>query len=292
MRDEISEFLTHLSIEKGLAKNTVAAYQGDLDRYFEISESVTLSESSLNAFVAKERKLGKAESSIAREVVTLRNFAAFIAKERGLENEIAKYAPPKTAKRLPKALPISTIEKILNVYENSESAYEVRDAAVLEILYSAGLRISELTSLNIDSLKDLNSTKTIRVTGKGNKERVVPIGEPAIKALESYLVRGRSALTKRESERALFLNSRGTRMSRQSVWQAIQDAALKAKVEDHISPHTFRHSFATHLLDGGADIRVVQELLGHASVTTTQIYTLVTIDKLRESYAVAHPRAK
>ncbi len=292
MRDEISEFLTHLSIEKGLAKNTVAAYQSDLDRYFEISQEVKLSEESLNSFVAHERKSGKAESSIAREVVTLRNFAAFIAKEKGIANEIAKFSPPKTAKRLPKALPFSTIEKILNLYENAENVYEVRDRAVLEVLYSAGLRISELTSLNIDSLKDLKTSRTIKVVGKGSKERVVPVGEPAVRALENYLVRGRRALVKRETERALFLNSRGSRMSRQSVWQSIQDASQKAGVSEHLSPHTFRHSFATHLLDGGADIRVVQELLGHSSVTTTQIYTLVTIDKLRESYSVAHPRAK
>jgi integrase/recombinase XerD len=154
------------------------------------------------------------------------------------------------------------------------------------------MRISELTSLNIESLKDLTATQTIRILGKGGKERVVPVGGAAIRALENYLVRGRPSLLKKKSNNFLFLNTRGNRISRQSVWQVIQEVAEAAKIEEQLSPHTFRHSFATHLLDGGADIRVVQELLGHSSVTTTQIYTLVTIDKLRESYASAHPRAK
>ena len=292
MRDEVEEFLTHLSVEKGLSKNTVTAYRSDLDRYFQISESILLNESSLNDFIANERKLGKAESSIAREVVTLRNFAAFVAKESGELNELAKFAPPKIGKRLPKALPVDVILKLLNVYANGEEPSQIRDLTIMELLYSTGMRISELTSLNLEALKDLEETLTLRVTGKGNKERVIPIGNPAKKALDQYLVRSRPAYLKGATDRALFLNSRGRRISRQIVWQIIQEAGQLAGINEQISPHTFRHSFATHLLDGGADIRVVQELLGHSSVTTTQIYTLVTIDKLRESYATAHPRAK
>lgn len=292
MHDEVDQFLTHLSIEKGLSANTISAYRADLDTYFEIVESVKLDEESLNAFMAHERSKGKAESSIAREIVTLRNFAAFISKENGSLNAIAAFSPPKIGKRLPKALPIHQINRILEVNEKAETPIGVRDNAILELLYSTGMRISELTSLDLDSLKDISLNQTIKIVGKGGKERVVPVGGAATRAIENYLVRGRSALLKKNSNRALFLNTRGNRISRQSVWQIIQDVATAANIEEHLSPHTFRHSFATHLLDGGADIRVVQELLGHSSVTTTQIYTLVTIDKLRESYATAHPRAK
>jgi integrase/recombinase XerD len=292
MRDEVEEFLTHLSVEKGLSKNTISAYRTDLDHYFQITEEILLDENALNNFIANERKLGKAESSIAREVVTLRNFAAFISKEGGKLNELANFAPPKIGKRLPKALAITDIFKIFAAFDKSEGPIDIRDLAIIELLYSTGMRISELTSLNLESLKDLESNQTVRVIGKGNKERVLPIGDPAKVAIENYLVRSRPALSKHSNERALFLNSRGNRISRQIVWQTIKDSAAKAGLNEEISPHTFRHSFATHLLDGGADIRVVQELLGHSSVTTTQIYTLVTIEKLRESYATAHPRAK
>ena len=292
MRDEILQFLTHLSVEKGLSKNTISAYRNDLDRYFEIAQDISLNEAGLNAFIANERANGKAESSIAREVVTLRNFAAFIAKEGGSASQLTSFAPPKLKRRLPKALPVAVITQILDVYAKSSEPIEIRDLAILELLYSTGARISELTSLDLESLKDLESNGTVKLIGKGSKERVVPIGKPARRALDNYLVRSRPAIKKGDKESALFLNSRGKRISRQIVWQIIQAAAKKAGVNEHLSPHTLRHSFATHLLDGGADIRVVQELLGHSNVATTQIYTLVTIEKLRESYAIAHPRAK
>lgn len=292
MRDEVLDFLSHLAVEKGLSENTISAYRNDLSRYFEIAQEITLSEDSLNLFIAHERKHGKAESSIAREVVTLRNFAAFIAKERGELNPIAKFNPPKTGKRLPKALPLESILKILKVYEKGRDKISIRDRAILEMLYSTGMRISELVGLDLLSIKDIESGNTLKVLGKGSKERVVPIGKPAQLALSEYLVRSRPGMVKSNSERALFLNSRGSRISRQIVWQIIQVASGAAGLSEHVTPHTLRHSFATHLLDGGADIRVVQELLGHSNVTTTQIYTLVTIDRLRESYLSAHPRAK
>jgi integrase/recombinase XerD len=292
MHDEVEEFLSHLAVEKGLSKNTLAAYKSDLESYFNINAKIELNEESLNSFISSERSAGKAEASIAREIVTLRNFASFVAREKGGLNAIAKFSPPKIGKRLPKALPISTIEQLLDIYNSATNPRELRDRAIMEMLYGTGMRISELTKLNIEDLKDLESNQAIRVFGKGSKERVLPIGGPAIKSLQDYLVRGRPNLLKRGTQSALFLNSRGSRISRQIVWQTIQGAATAAGISEHISPHTLRHSFATHLIDGGADIRVVQELLGHASVTTTQIYTLVTIDKLRESYSAAHPRAK
>ena len=292
MRDEVAQFLAHLAIEKGLTENTIRAYRTDLDRYFEIDTNVLLNETSLNSFIASERASGKAESSIAREVVTLRNFAAFIAKESGNLNQIAEFAPPKIGKRLPKALSISEIEAVLNLGANADDPIAIRDNAILESLYSTGVRISELTNLNLLSLKDLKINGTLKILGKGGKERIVPIGKSASKSIERYLVRSRPNFLRNSNETALFLNTRGKRISRQTVWQVVQDYAKHAGIKTHLSPHTFRHSFATHLLDGGADIRVVQELLGHSSVTTTQIYTLVTIDRLRESYASAHPRAK
>ena len=292
MRDEIVEFLTHLSVEKGLSKNTISAYRSDLDRYFQIAIEIKLDEESLNQFIAHERKIGKAESSIAREVVTLRNFASFISREKGEANLLNKVETPKISKRLPKALDIDSILSILQVFESPKDPIEIRDKAILELLYSTGIRISELTEINLDLIRGAVDSKTLRVFGKGGKERIVPVGNPAINAIEYYLVSGRPSLSKKKLESAAFLNSRGARISRQIVWQTIQDATKKAGLDKKISPHTFRHSFATHLLDGGADIRVVQELLGHSSVTTTQIYTMITIDRLRDSYQIAHPRAK
>lgn len=292
MRDEVLEFLSHLAVEKGLSKNTIAAYRSDLDRYFQIAPEIKLDEDSLNKFIAHERGLGKAEASIAREVVTLRNFAAFVAKERGESSPLSKFNPPKVGKRLPKALPVETILQILNSFKNAKSPIEIRDRAVIEVLYSCGLRISELVNLDFNSTKEITANQLLKVRGKGGKERVVPIGNNAIEAISDYLTRARPELKRGRDVDALFLNSRGKRISRQIVWQTIQSSAEAIGLKERVTPHTFRHSYATHLLDGGADIRVVQELLGHSSVSTTQIYTLITIDKLRESYQLAHPRAK
>jgi integrase/recombinase XerD len=207
-------------------------------------------------------------------------------------------APSKSARRLPKALSIQQIVSMIDAAFREGDPITLRDQAMLELLYSSGARVSELVGINLNDVSIVQSADgeitALKLRGKGSKERIVPLGSFASKAIDNYVVRIRPALLLKNPKNnpALFLNSRGGRISRQSAWQMVLDAAAAAGVTDHVSPHVFRHSYATHLLDGGADIRVVQELLGHASVTTTQIYTLITIDKVRESYSMAHPRAR
>jgi integrase/recombinase XerD len=233
------------------------------------------------------------ESSISRGVVAIRNWMEFTSKERKFVNPIKDFKPPKPNLRLPKALKIEEVASLISSVSMGDAPSALRDGAIVELLYGTGARISEIVALNVQDISkfDGDQVTALRLSGKGGKTRVVPIGQYAQIALDQYLVRVRPGLLKKQ-ESALFLNSRGSRLSRQSIWSMIAHGAKSAGIAADVSPHSLRHSFATHLLDGGADIRVVQELLGHSSVTTTQIYTLVTIDKLRESYAQAHPRAK
>jgi integrase/recombinase XerD len=217
-----------------------------------------------------------------------------LAREHKFENPAADFKPPKIKKRLPKSLTIDQIHKMLDLA--STDSISIRDRAVLEILYSTGARVSELISLDVNDFMVVSliesESRAMKLRGKGGKERVVPLGSFAKDALDDYLIRSRPNLLKKSSERALFLNQKGGRLTRQSVWNIVLAAAQRAGITESVSPHSIRHSFATHLLDGGADIRVVQELLGHSSVTTTQIYTLITIDRIRESYSTAHPRGR
>ena len=229
--------------------------------------------------------------SAARTLVAVRGFHRFAVRE-GLTpvDPAAPVKPPAPAKRLPKALPLSDVEALLEAAGSAGTALALRDRALLELLYGTGARISEAVGLDVDDL-DLDEA-VVRLVGKGSKERRVPLGSYAAEACSAYLVRGRPELVAAgRGAPAVFLNARGGRLSRQSAWSVLVRAAERAGLASAVSPHTLRHSFATHLLDGGADVRVVQELLGHASVTTTQIYTLVTVDRLREVYATAHPRA-
>ena len=290
-------FLNHCAVERGLSKNTVAAYRRDLDKFVSFLSEANLAlaeitSANITDFAGFLRKSGLSESSIARHVVAIRSLYAFLSKDQGIENVAKDVNPPKIPKRLPKALTISDIESMIAV--NGEDIAGVRNRALIETLYATGARVSEIVQLNIgDISRPEVDTVTVKVRGKGGKERLVPVGKFAQHALDQYLTRSRPTMLKNAREEALFLNEkRGTRLTRQSTWQIVMKAATKAGIERDISPHALRHSFATHLLDGGADIRVVQELLGHSSVTTTQIYTLVTIDKLRESYASAHPRSR
>ena len=291
----LSEFLTHLGVEKGLSRNTVAAYNRDISRFLiHHAEPRTITSHLLEQYVGELRRAGLAESSIARAVVAIRNYLAFICKEEGLLDPIKDFKPPRIPKRLPKAL---SIEDVTSIIDNSLVEGEIstlRDKALIELLYATGGRVSEIVNLSLADISKLEGGEvtSIRLFGKGNKYRIVPVGKFAQEALDQYLVRLRPSLVKERRVDALFLNNRGGKLSRQSAWKVVQTAANRAAIKKEISPHALRHSFATHLLDGGADIRTVQELLGHSSVTTTQIYTLVTIDKLRESYSQAHPRAK
>ena len=239
-----------------------------------------------------EFKIG--ESSIARNVISIRSYFTYLAKEHKLNNPAANFKPPKIGKRLPKALSIDQVMSMLNIA--GTDLISSRDKALVELLYATGARVSELINLNTLDISTADTqagvTTTVKLKGKGGKERVVPIGSFAVAAVNDYLVRSRPTLLKVSTQKALFLNHRGGRLGRQSAWNLVANAAKRAGLSDQVTPHSMRHSFATHLLDGGADIRVVQELLGHSSVTTTQIYTLITIDHLRESYANAHPRSK
>jgi integrase/recombinase XerD len=232
------------------------------------------------------------ESTNSRTIVTIRNLYKFLATSNRVANPLQEYSPPKIPRRLPKALKIDEVISLLEASKLGDDVLSIRNNALIEILYATGGRISEIVELKLSDISEINETFTLKLSGKGGRERVVPIGIYARKSLERYLTAARPALLKNKKGEAVFLNSRGNALSRQSAWDVITNCAERAKIKSHVTPHAIRHSFATHLLDGGADIRVVQELLGHSSVTTTQIYTLVTIDKLRESYASSHPRAK
>jgi integrase/recombinase XerD len=302
--DHLADFFNFLTIEKGLAANTVTAYKSDLERFFHYLSINNLSLEKVNSedltmYVAWLRGMGNTdfkigESSIARNIISLRSYFSYLAKEHKYTDPTSNFKPPKIPKRLPKALSIDQILNILDIAGDDQIS--LRDKAMLELLYSTGARVSELINLNASDISTITSddqvSTTVKLKGKGGKERVVPIGSFAVKAVNDYLTRSRPNLIKVSTQRALFLNQRGGRLSRQSAWNVVTANAERAGIAEQVSPHSMRHSFATHLLDGGADIRVVQELLGHASVTTTQIYTLITIDRLRESYSNAHPRSK
>ncbi|CAB4625173.1 MAG: tyrosine recombinase [Actinobacteria bacterium] len=294
-------FLNHLQIERGLAKNTIAAYKRDLAKFSSFLKdkdlrSVTPEE--ITRFEASLRVDNLSTGTIHRIDSTLRSFFKHLQAEHGLADPTLEIASGKSVRRLPKALTITQILAMIESAYIESEPITLRDQAMLELLYSSGARVSELIGINVNDLSTTATNDgeitTLKLRGKGSKERIVPLGSFATKAIENYCVRIRPDLVAkgREITSALFVNTRGGRISRQSAWQIVLNSAKAAGVTDHVSPHVFRHSYATHLLDGGADIRVVQELLGHASVTTTQIYTLITIDKVRESYSLAHPRAK
>ncbi len=278
-----------------MSKNTLQSYRRDLESFkdFLATKNLDIASASkvdIEQFIGSLRDEGLKASSIARNVVAIRSLYKFLAKENGIADIAREIKPPRIPKRLPKALTLSEITGLIEALGNDGIA--LRDRAMVELLYASGARVSEVTSINLTDLSRDDELFTLLVRGKGGKERLVPVGRFAREALDNYLVRIRPTLAKEKRSPALFLNQRGDRLSRQSAWKIIMAAAKRANIESKVTPHALRHSFATHLLDGGADIRVVQELLGHASVTTTQIYTLITIDKLRESYALAHPRSR
>jgi integrase/recombinase XerD len=296
-----TSFLNHLQIERGLAANSIAAYRRDLTKFAFFLKDKPLSEvdpETISQFEISLREAKLSVASINRVDSTLRSFFKHLQQEYGYADPTLEISPKKSARRLPKALTIAQIVSMIDAALREGQPITARDQEMLELLYSSGARVSELIGINLNDLSTIETNDglitTLKLRGKGSKERIVPLGSFASKAIENYMVRVRPDLAAKSAKTtsALFLNSRGSRISRQSAWQMVLDAAVAAGVTEHVSPHVFRHSYATHLLDGGADIRVVQELLGHASVTTTQIYTLITIDKVRESYSMAHPRAK
>jgi integrase/recombinase XerD len=323
--EAVKRYLDHLMVERGLAAHTLQAYRRDLRRYAAVLGAAgragigDVTTQDVAGYLAGLREGDEdhpplAASSAGRAVVAVRGLHAFTLAEGLAPADPARQVrPPAPPRRLPRAIPVADVARLLEAAGAGDGPRALRDRALLELLYATGARISEATALDVDDL-DLAARgggpgghqpaepagaaaippSTVRLSGKGGKQRVVPVGRFARQALEHYLVRGRPALAtaarRASASPAVFLNARGGRLTRQGAWAALRAAALRAGIAG-VSPHTLRHSFATHLLDGGADVRVVQELLGHASVTTTQVYTLVTVDKLREVYASAHPRA-
>ncbi|KZS80292.1 site-specific tyrosine recombinase XerD [Mycobacterium persicum] len=304
---QLQGYLDHLAIERGVAANTLSSYRRDLRRYTKhledrgITDLAAVGEDDVSEFLVALRR-GDPESgatalsavSAARALIAVRGLHRFAAAEGLAELDVARAVrPPTPGRRLPKSL---TVDQVLALLEGAggdnpaDGPLTLRNRALLELLYSTGSRISEAVGLDVDDVD--THARSVLLRGKGGKQRLVPVGRPAVHALDAYLVRGRPDLARRgRGTAAIFLNARGGRLSRQSAWQVLQDAAERAGITAGVSPHMLRHSFATHLLEGGADVRVVQELLGHASVTTTQIYTLVTVHALREVWAGAHPRA-
>ena len=304
---QMKSYLDHLTIERGAAANTLSSYRRDLRRYHDhlmqrgIHDLAGVTEIDVSEFLGALRRddpdagvPGLSAVSAARTLVAVRGLHRFAASEGITAVDVAKAVkPPTPSRRLPKSLTVDDVLALLTGAggdDASDGPLTLRNRALLELLYSTGARISEAVGLDVDDID--THARSVLLRGKGGKHRLVPVGRPSIAALDAYFVRGRPDLARRgRGTPAIFLNARGGRLSRQSAWQVLQDAAERAGISSAVSPHTLRHSFATHLLDGGADVRVVQELLGHASVTTTQIYTLVTVNALREVWAGAHPRA-
>jgi len=299
---QVSRFLDHLAVERGLSGNTVDAYRRDLEKYATylaengVRDATRADEETIARFVeqlsAEEYEEGRRyrASSVARALAAVRSFHRFLVREGDTEADpAAGIERPKVPRNLPRPLSVDQVQRLLQPPAEAGPA-AVRDQAILETLYGAGLRISELVGLDVDDV-DLEEG-SVRAFGKGSKERLVPLGSYGCAAVRAYLEAGRPDLARPRSGAALFLNQRGGRLTRQGVSKILAQAVRRAGIRARVTPHTLRHSFATHLLEGGADVRVVQELLGHASLSTTQIYTLVTGERMREEYFTAHPRAR
>ena len=287
----LNSFIDYLRVEKGAAANTVAAYRRDLTKY--LNWYLNNPKASIKEYAQSISNL--APSSLERNFSAIRSFHNYLNREFQIDDPTDDLPETGKRQRLPKALSVEEITKLVEAAKDPTSPITLRDYLLLELLYSTGARVSEVVGINLQDISESTvgseSIWVLKLRGKGGKERIVPLGSFAKAAIDDYLVRCRPSLAKRTNEAALFLNIRGSRLSRVSAWEIVKRAATKSGLTSRVTPHIFRHSYATHLLDGGADIRVVQELLGHASVTTTQIYTLITIDKVRESYRLAHPRA-
>ncbi|MEJ9211348.1 site-specific tyrosine recombinase XerD [Bacillus smithii] len=297
MNDYLQDFLHFLIVEKGLAKNTIVSYERDLKSYLHYLQTVEqitdvnqITRIHIIQFLNHLRKEGKSAKTLARHVASLRAFHQFLLREKVADQDPSVHIEsPHLERSLPKVLTLSEVEALLEAPDRSKPS-GLRDAAMLELLYATGIRVSELVNLNLD---DLHLTMGfLRCIGKGNKERIIPVGKTALHVMEQYLQYGRPNMqSKKYRTDALFLNHHGNRLTRQGFWKILKGLAKKANIEKELTPHTLRHSFATHLLENGADLRAVQEMLGHADISTTQIYTHVTKTRLREVYSKFHPRA-
>jgi integrase/recombinase XerD len=296
---ELERYIRYVTLERGRSPHTVSAYRSDLGHYLAwLAARSLLAAPAVTADHVRDYvgELAGARTTVARKLSSIKNFHRFLLDEGVVTDDATRELhAPKLPGRLPKALTVAQVQNLLDAIVGDDPI-ALRDRALLELLYATGARVSELMDMSLDDLVDDQgrTSEVVRVTGKGRKQRIVPVGSYARAALDSYLTRARPALIKnaKKSTPVVFLGARGGPLSRQNAWLIIQEAAKRAHLEGLVSPHTLRHSFATHVLSGGADIRVVQELLGHASVSTTQIYTKVTIDTLRDVYLGAHPRAR
>jgi len=291
----LKEYLNVLRLEKSLSENTISSYRNDLVSLIGFLESEKINDFSLvdhkllNSFFKKLQELGLSRTSAARYYSSIKGFFNYLFSNKYIEaNPIEKVSTPKLSKTLPSVLTVEEMDKILSV-PDVEDKLGLRDKSVLEVLYACGLRVSELIELKISNL--FFDEEIIRVFGKGSKERLVPIGSSAIKWMKEYLIKSRPLLEKKlKSEGVVFLNNRGTKLSRMGVWKIVERYTKEAAIERDVHPHTFRHSFATHLLEGGADLRAVQEMLGHADISTTQIYTHIDRDYIKQVHRDFHPR--
>ncbi len=302
MIEEINSFLNYLTVEKGFSENTKFAYQNDLQQLASFAEEeatrqsfipswVNFSRQGMLSYMLNLKERNYAPTTIARKVAATRSFFSFLKAEGIIKADPTEnMSSPSVGKSLPKPISISQVRQLLDQPARLNSPEARRDKAMLELLYASGMRISELVSLN---LGDVNTEEGfVRCFGKGHKERLVPIHEQAARSVKEYTEETRPKLARHKDEVALFLNPRGERLTRQGFWQKLKDYAKSAGLDKQISPHTLRHSFATHMLSGGADLRAVQELLGHANISTTQVYTHLTTEHVRRTYEKSHPRAK
>ncbi|PKM80114.1 MAG: site-specific tyrosine recombinase XerD [Firmicutes bacterium HGW-Firmicutes-14] len=295
MKSLVKEFINYLAVERGLADNTLDSYNRDLKQFLGFLEKEKVEDvqkatrNIIMSYLLFLQKRGRATATVSRHLAALKSFYHFLLRERYIEKDpTLNLESPKLEKKLPRVLTINEVEMLLNQPKGSDPA-GLRDKAMLELLYATGIRVSELISLDVSHIN--LEMGYIRCFGKGAKERIVPVGSYARKCVSEYLQRGRVKLIKNKSEQALFVNQHGKRLTRQGFWKIIKKYAIKAGISKEITPHTLRHSFATHLLENGADLRSVQEMLGHADITTTQIYTHLTKGRLKEVYAKSHPRA-
>ena len=295
MQRQINNYMNYLAVEKGLSKNTLESYRRDLEKFIafvskhQISKPEEVDRDALNLFIADLKIKGRATSTISRGIASIRSFFNFLLQEGLIDtNPTLELESPKLEKKLPRVLTTDEIDRLL-AQPLAGDNNGLRDKAMLELLYATGIRVSELVSLNISDFDP--RVGFLRCSGKGMKERIVPIGTLAINSVNEYVIRSRPRLLKTNIETALFVNQHGNRLTRQGFWKILKKYARKTNIQGEITPHTLRHSFATHLLENGADLRSVQEMLGHSDISTTQIYTQITRRKIREVYDQTHPRA-
>jgi integrase/recombinase XerD len=302
MRDDINSFLNYLTVEKGFSGNTIDAYRNDLNQLADFADKeiakrgnmpswANFSRQDMLSYLLDLKERNYAVTTLARKIAAAKSFFGFmLAEGRIKSNPMEKISSPKVGKPLPDAISISQVRQLIDQPSKSSAPEAKRDRAMLELLYASGMRVSELVSLN---LNDINTRECyVRCFGKGNKERMIPIYQQAARVVEEYIKEVRPKLVHSDTEKALFVNQRGDRLTRQGLWQILKAYARSAGLGKQVTPHTLRHSFATHMLSGGADLRSVQELLGHANIATTQIYTHLTSEHIRRTYDKAHPRAK